>query len=135
MLKDDTAAYYFLHLCGKAEYTFQTLVQQIRALFETEDNRKTYLIHWQETTLPSIIQENPDKTKIQALRLLYQRLRTIQQALPAAYQTDTTIRDQLLHTCQGIQECQLALYNLAGTSVAVYNQLHTAISAAQQQLF
>ena len=45
ILKDDAATYYFSHLCGKAKYTFQTLVQQIHTLFETEDNHKTYLIH------------------------------------------------------------------------------------------
>lgn len=131
MLKGKALRYYFDRLCeANRDLDFHTLVARVKNHFETEESRQAYLAAWRNTTLPRVIHENPEKSHLECLDILLDRLTTIQRALSIIHQSDEALRDQLLNACRGVKECELCLFSPAPTYEGVCNQLRSAIGTA-----
>jgi hypothetical protein len=130
MLKGRALAFYYKHIQGKM-LDFDTMVQLIRADFENDETHQAYLLEWRETTFPRIISENPDKTRSECLKLLFQKLETIQTALPD-HQGDQALRDQVILACRGVPECSLALFQPGKTYTSICAQLRSAVATAMR---
>ena len=99
--------------------------------FETDQNRQLYLLEWRTTTFLKIINENPDKNRLECLQILFDKLRKIQQGLGS--QKNHDLREQILNTCQGIPECRLALCCPADTYEGVCAQLRFSVNTIMQE--
>lgn len=126
MLKDKASDFYYNKIAGRS-YDFRTMVNLIRSHFETEENRQKYLLEWRETTLIRTISINPDKSKLECLELMLDKLRTAQRGLTIQYQNENSLRDQVLNVCRGIEECNLALFKPAPTFKGLCADLRAAI--------
>jgi hypothetical protein len=126
MLKDKASDFYYDKIAGRS-YDFRTMVDLMRSHFETEENRQKYLSEWRETTLMSMISKNPDKSKLECLELMLNKLRTAQRGLTIQYQNENSLRDQVLNACRGIEECNLALFKPAPTFEGLCADLRSAI--------
>ncbi|KAF6803979.1 glycosyl transferase, partial [Colletotrichum plurivorum] len=68
MLKGRALAYYYHHMCDPDNpLSFHDAGIVMRSHFESDESRQAHLNSWQNTTFVSIIQDNPGKTKTEAL--------------------------------------------------------------------
>jgi hypothetical protein len=138
MLRGQATEFYYSNLFNR-NFDFDTLVSKTKDYFETIENRQEYLEQWRSTTLRRTIAENPEKSKLQCLQTMLDRLHKIQRGLQEVYQLDCSMRDQVLSACQGVSECKLALFKPAATYQGVCADLRSAIgtetrfSETQQQ--
>ena len=124
ILKGRAYDFYFLSLAGK-NYDFDTMVEKMRTHFETAEARLEHLSIWRETTLSRVINKNPLKTKLECLEIMIDELCHVQQLL---YSDDeNALREQVIGACQGIEECNLALFNPSSTFEGVCHQLRSSI--------
>jgi hypothetical protein len=73
MLKGRAATFYYDKLSNR-NYRFENMLAMIRIHFETEENRQLYISEWKEITLPRIILDNPNKTRLECLELMFSKL-------------------------------------------------------------
>ena len=92
MLKDKASLFYYDKISGR-KYDFRTMVELVRSHFEAEEHRQKYLSEWRETTLRSTIAGNPDKSKLECLEIMLDKLRTTQRGLTIQYQNENSLRD------------------------------------------
>jgi hypothetical protein len=92
MLKDKASDFYYDKITGRS-YDFRMMIDLIRTHFETEESRQKYLSEWREITLIRTISKNPDKSKLEYLELMLDKLRTAQRGLTTQYQNKNSLRD------------------------------------------
>ena len=126
ILKDKASNFYYNKIARRL-YDFHIIVNLIRSHFKTEENRQKYLSEWRKTTLTRMISKNPDKSKLECLELMLNKLRTAQRGLTTQYQNENSLRDQVLNACRGIEECNLALFKPAPTFEGLCADLRAAI--------
>ena len=131
MLRGRASNFYYDHLASKG-LTFAEMETRTRSFFETEETSQEYLQLWRQTTLPGIISKYPSKPRSECLQMLFDTLQKVQRGLSAPYQTDRSIRDQVLSACRYVPECNLALYQPADTYEAVCAQLRNSIGTAMR---
>jgi hypothetical protein len=73
--------------------------------------------------LPRIIKSNPSKSKLEYLQILFDKLQIIQQAISEDHQPENNLQEQIISICQGVEECNLILYNPAAIVKGIYAQL------------
>jgi hypothetical protein len=129
MLKDRAAHFYYDKLSGRS-YDFLTMINIMKAYFETEENRQFYMSEWRETTLTFVVMKNPTKSKLECLQIMIDKLEKIQRGLSEQYQTEYNLRDQVINGCRGVPECSLALYKPAPTYEGVCADLRSAVGTA-----
>ncbi|KAK4206099.1 hypothetical protein QBC37DRAFT_245561, partial [Rhypophila decipiens] len=135
MLKGKAKEYYYNDLFRSTDRKdFELLVRKFGIHFNTEEGHQFYLSEWRSTTLQKVIGDNPGKTRLECLDLLFDKLGKLQQAIPSIAQDQRTLRDQALNACKGIPECSMALYNPALEYEGVRNQLRNAISITQSTI-
>ncbi|TAQ84457.1 hypothetical protein B7494_g7204, partial [Chlorociboria aeruginascens] len=132
MLKGRAEEFYFAHIAGRF-YDFPTIVKMTKAHFETEETKQKYLTEWRRTTLSRAIAENPGKNRLECLEIVIDKLQQVQPGLAEGYQGDSVLRDQVLNSCQGIPECQFALFQPSPTFQGLCAGLRSAISMTMQQ--
>jgi hypothetical protein len=100
MLKGRALTFYYDRLCGIPEpRNFQDMIGRIKVHFENEERSQMYLSDWWNTTLIKIVTENPGKPKTECLELLFDKLTSIQQALPSIGSSEESLRIQILNAC------------------------------------
>ncbi|OKO92389.1 hypothetical protein PENSUB_12791, partial [Penicillium subrubescens] len=129
MLKGRAEKFYFTRIKGKAR-DFPTMIDMMRAHFDTEENRQRYITEWRETTFPSIIAQNPEKSRPECLEILFETLEKIQPGLPPEHRSETTLREQTINACRGVEECKFSLYRPASTLEGVQAELRSAVANA-----
>ena len=129
MLKGRAAEFYYDKLAGSGS-TFDGMIFATRCHFETDEMKQQYLMEWRETTFSRVIAQNPGISKLECLEKLLDRLQVIQRGLDGSYQNDLSLRDQVIGACRGIPECDLCLFNPAGSYEGVCAQLRSAIATA-----
>ncbi|HEY2455482.1 MAG TPA: hypothetical protein VGI71_23255 [Scandinavium sp.] len=129
MLKGRAAMYYYDRMAGY-DFPLSTMTQMMKDHFHTEENRQFYLSEWRETTFPKLIGENPGKSRLEVLQILFDKLQDIQRGLSVVYQQEVSLRDQILNACRGVEECSMALFKPATTYEGVCSDLRSAIGAA-----
>ncbi|KAJ5904893.1 uncharacterized protein N7473_001809 [Penicillium subrubescens] len=129
MLKGRAEKFYFTRIKGKAR-DFPTMVEMLRAHFDTEENRQRSITEWRETTLPRTIAQNPEKSRSDCLEMLFDTLEKIQPGLPPEYRSETTLREQTINACRGVEECKFSLYRPASTLEGVQAELRSAVANA-----
>jgi hypothetical protein len=129
MLKGRASTFYYDRLAGKGN-DFNRMIYESRCHFETEENKQQYMSEWREITFPRIITANPGIPRLEYLQKLFDRLQTIQRSLFESYQEDFSLRDQVISTYRGVEECNLALFNSASTYEGVCTQLRSSVGIA-----
>ncbi|KDN64951.1 putative conserved hypothetical protein [Colletotrichum sublineola] len=103
------------------------------AIFRDRCFKAACLAEARQTDFLSVIRNNPDKTKAEALELLIKKVTTLMKSITRiGTPSDAALRDQLLNSCRGVEECSLALFNPAPTFTGVCGQLRSAIGNAAQ---
>jgi hypothetical protein len=100
ILKGRALTFYYDRLCSIPEpRNFRDMISRIKAHFKNEERSQMYLSDWQNTTLIKIITENSGKPKTECLELLFDKLTSIQQALPSIGSSEESLRIQILNAC------------------------------------
>jgi hypothetical protein len=73
MFKGRAATFYYDKLSNK-DYRFENMLAITRIYFETEKNRQFYILEWKEITLPKIILNNLNKTRLECFKLMFNKL-------------------------------------------------------------
>ena len=131
MLKGKARQFYYDHLFN-SNLSFDQLVQRVTERFHSLENRQMYMREWQSISLVNIIRTNPEKSRLQCLEMMIEKLYLVQKGLPTEQRSEIALRDQLLSACQGIKECELALYKPANTFEKLCDELRSAIGTAQR---
>lgn len=105
----DKAKQFFVDKLSMRKLTFATMVEEIRAHFETEQRRMACLQRWEDTRLDDFKAKNPNKTLLECFELMRDRLIFDQAVLRPELRTDAVIRDKLYAACRKIPECNFAL--------------------------
>jgi hypothetical protein len=129
MLKGKAEKFYFTRIKGKAR-DFPAMVEMMRAHFDTEENRQRSITEWRETTFPRIIAQNPEKSRSECLEILFETLEKIQPGLPPEHRSETTLREQTINACRGVEECKFSLHRPASTLEGVQAELRSAVANA-----
>jgi hypothetical protein len=129
MLKGKAEKFYFTRIKGKAR-DFPTMVGMMRAHFDTEENRQRSISEWREATFPRIIAQNPEKSRSECLEILFETLEKIQPGLPPEHRSETTLREQTINACRGVEECKFSIYRPASTLEGVQAELRSAVANA-----
>jgi hypothetical protein len=106
------------------------MVEAMRAHFDTEENRQRSITEWRETTFPRIIAQNPEKSRSESLEILFETLEKIQPGLPPEHRSETTLREQIINACRGVEECKFSLHRPASTLEGVQAELRSAVANA-----
>ena len=131
MLKGRAKDFYYDKLMISGE-EFGWMVSEITKHFETIENTQGYLKEWESTTFLSVILANPEKNKMDCLELLFDKLQKIQRALPIDYRTERSLKDKVVRSCRGINECSMALLIPVDSYQGVCEQLRTAVATAME---
>ncbi|TQS35883.1 hypothetical protein Golomagni_03683 [Golovinomyces magnicellulatus] len=86
------------------------------------------LTKWNNTTLGTIIEKNPEKDLELCLQLLIEELRTTQMALQKNFRDDMSFQNKLMTACQANPACSIACSIPANSSVALINNLRSSIN-------
>jgi hypothetical protein len=90
------------------------------------------MAEWRETTFLWMIATNPGKSRLEVLQMLFDKLQNIQKGLSKDYQTENSLRDQVISACRGVPECSLALYKAADSFEGIYAELRSAVGTAMR---
>jgi hypothetical protein len=73
MLKERVFIFYYDRLSNR-NYRFEDMLAMTKIYFEIEENRQLYILEWRETTLLRIILDNLNKTRLECLELMFNKL-------------------------------------------------------------
>ena len=62
--------------------------------------------------------------------MVFNKLQKIQRGLSTDYQTENSLRDQVINACRGVPECSLALYKPSDSFEGVCAELRSAVGTA-----
>ena len=127
MLNGRALDYYYEALSNKG-YSYNEMIAKLRIHFETEQNQFAYLAEWNNLSLRSTFQDNPDKDKLECLQIMLSKAIKVRNALGTEYQTERTLRDKIVTACMGVAECNNALMNPANDYESLCAQLRSSIS-------
>jgi hypothetical protein len=85
MLKGRASDYYYDQLSGR-DYDFEYMIFKLKAHFNTDENRQEYMAEWRETTFSRMITANPDKSRLEVLQMLFDKLQNVQRGLLKDYE-------------------------------------------------
>lgn len=132
MLKGRPSTFYYESLSNKG-FNFRQMITMTQEVFENEATQQEYLKLWKACSLATAIESHPEKSKLQCLDMVVDRLKKIQPGLPQSWKEPESLRSQLISACHGVQECELALFRPDPTFEAVYAQLRNAIYTRSEQ--
>ena len=101
--------------------------EAIQTHFETSERKLDYQLEWMSISLQRIIDNNPDKSKLDCLEIMFTDIRKIQPGIPPASSTDQQLRDKAHQAVLGIPECNMALLNPPATWEGLCNVLRSSI--------
>ncbi|KHJ31564.1 hypothetical protein EV44_g3446 [Erysiphe necator] len=108
--------------------TIKGLYENIRETFEGNEYKRSILTKWNNTSLKSVMEKNPEKDVELCLQFLIEDLRTTQMALQSNFHDDTSFQNKLMTACQAHPACSIACSIPASSSVALINNLRSSIS-------
>jgi hypothetical protein len=104
--------------------------EAIRTYFETPERLLVYQQEWMAISLQRIINNNPDKTRLECLELMLTDIRKLQPGVPPAPSKDQQLRDRAYSAVLGVPECDMALQIAPPTWQGLCNALRTSIATA-----
>lgn len=105
MLTGKSSQFHYQYISGRNDLSMQQALELIKQHFETPEVRQSYLNEWRNITFQSIIDHNPEKSKLECFELMLDRLVRLHPGLSSSYRSENFLRDQVLMTCKGIPEC------------------------------
>ncbi|EKD20762.1 hypothetical protein MBM_01444 [Drepanopeziza brunnea f. sp. 'multigermtubi' MB_m1] len=103
MLKDQANTYFYTSLYNRS-LGFGEMVNLLKMKFEIEESTQKYLSEWRETTFERTAAQHPEKTKLEALDVMINKLTLLQRNLPLTYHDNKSIRDALLSAFTGEED-------------------------------
>ena len=129
MLGGRAREYYFERLARqRPRPTFIQMYKAIQTHFKTSERKLDYQQEWMAISLQRIIDDNPDKTRLKCLKVMFADIRKIQPGIPPTSSTDQQLRDRAHQAVLGVPECNLALLNPPATWEGLCNTLWSLIS-------
>ena len=129
MLGGRAKEYYYDRLARlRPRPTFAQMYKAIQTHFETSERKVDYQLEWMAISLQRIIDNNPNKAKLDCLEIMFTDIRKIQPGIPPALSIDQQLRDKAHQAVLGVPECNLALLNPPATWEGLCNALRSSIS-------
>jgi len=131
MLGGDARDYFYEKLARQEPpLAFRQMHEAIRTYFETPERLLVYQQEWMAISLQRIINNNPDKTRLECLELILTDIRKLQPGVPPAPSKDQQLRDRAYSAVLGVPECDMALQIAPPTWQGLCNALRTSIATA-----
>jgi hypothetical protein len=81
-----------------------------------------------QISLQRTIKDNPDRSKLDCLEIVFTDIRKIQLGIPPTLSVDQQLRDRAHQAVLSVPECSLALMNPPLSWEGLYNALRSSIS-------
>jgi hypothetical protein len=131
MLGGDARDYYYENLANQEPLlTFRQMCEAIQTYFDTPQRLIDYSQEWSAISLQRIINENPDKTRLECLELMIMEIRRLQPGVPPTMSKDQQLRDRAYSAVLGIPECDVAIQMNPPTWQGLCSALRTSIATA-----
>lgn len=75
----------------------------VRKRFEPEERSREMLREWDDLSIPLIIRQKPNKSKLDYLNILVSRLSDIQTPLPNEYHSEIILKNKLLNSIKDLE--------------------------------
>lgn len=100
MLKGAALKHYYISTkTSRAITTIDEICENIRQTFEGDEFKRSMMTKWNNTTLSTTIEENPEKSIEICLQLLVDDLRTTQIALQKNIRNDLSFQNKFMTAC------------------------------------
>jgi len=128
MLGGRAREYYFERLARlRPRPDFRQMCEAIQTHFETSERRVAYQMEWMQISLQRTIEDNPDRSKLDCLEIVFADIRKIQPGIPPALSVDQQLRDRAHQAVLSVPECSLALMNPPLSWEGLCNALRSSI--------
>ncbi|KAI0993133.1 hypothetical protein K3495_g15051, partial [Podosphaera aphanis] len=104
------------------------ICEDIRNTFEGSEFKRSNLTKWNNMTLKTILENNPEKNVESCFQLLVNELRSTQMMLQSNFQDDATLQNKLILACQAHPACSIGCSIPASSSIGLINNLRLSIS-------
>lgn len=115
------------------ERTYEDVCTHLRGYYEGPGYHDHNLEVWNNTTLSSIMIENPDKSTTEGVRLLIEKLRQLQFCLAPALRFDEFFHQKLVNACRGSPACRYAVADPPSNTSLLINKLRTSIITYEKE--
>jgi hypothetical protein len=131
MLKGLAQAHYYN--CSLSTKPFDAACTHMRNFFEGPEYYRKNLTEWNAITLQGFIDSNPEKSLLQCLQLLIDKLCKQQHAIDVELRTPRVLTNKLVTACQGVPACRIAISNPSEELATLINKLQSSIVAWEKE--
>lgn len=104
------------------------MISLVKQHFENSAQQQQYLTMWRDISFPKILEAHPDRTALENLEDLFNKLQTLQRAVHTLDQSDTALMNQLINAVREYPPCHTALQLPASTYDGLCQQLRIAMN-------
>ncbi|KID80949.1 hypothetical protein MGU_11643 [Metarhizium guizhouense ARSEF 977] len=130
MLRGDAMAYYLDNLASN-NLPYATMATMIQRRFETDNTTQLYWDELRRTTLRNIMADKPEKSMLEALEDLLQKIKQTYRGIMGPMLDDQEMQNTLLSAVTGIPECDKAVYDGASTFEDLASKIRKSIRIAE----
>ena len=127
MLKGLAQAHYYNSSLSTKPFDY--VRTHMRTYFEGPEYYRKNLTEWNAISLDGVRNENPDKSILQCLQLLIDKLCTLQYAIDIEFRTPRMLANKLVTACQGVPACQIAISNPSEDVASLISKLQSSVVA------
>lgn len=125
----DRAADFFLNHIGP-ERRWDEMYDLLDVHFNTTVNHTQYYTDWTGITFARLRNENSEKSPLEILELLFDKLQLAQRALGEGFQGEIPLHTSVVRACRGIHELEPALIHQKLTCEALFSDLRASLNTA-----
>ncbi|POS83761.1 hypothetical protein EPUL_004138, partial [Erysiphe pulchra] len=96
------------------------------------ERRLQILSRWNTMKLRIVVQENPNKSKLECFEILVDKLQKIQVALSTGYQDESNLRDAVINACRDVHDHSMACLKSAPAFEGVCSDIRASIATAMR---
>jgi hypothetical protein len=122
--------FYYNHLNLR---TYKEACAHLRGYYEGPGYHRRNLDLWNNTTLTSVMAENPDKSTLDSVQALIEKLRQLQFSLSPDLRTDGFFHNKLVTACEGSLACRYAVSDPPADTGMLINKLQSSIMAYEKE--
>ncbi|KAK6224925.1 hypothetical protein QIS74_03252 [Colletotrichum tabaci] len=128
---EDRAEEFYLHHIGPTR-RWDEMYDMLDKHFNTNINHSLYWADWTTMSFARVRRENPDKTPMEVLETLLDKIPLVQRALGSGFQGEVMLRTQVTQACRGVPELETALSNLKAdhTCEEFFSNLRASLQVA-----
>ena len=125
---------YYLQEIGPGQ-TWKFTYDKLHNHFDTKTNHQQYWSDWTTLTFARCKQENPDKSMLEVLEIMIDKITLAQRALGIEFQGETMLHTAIVRACRGQPELEPAMFNQKESCEGLYSDLRAAVQVAADRKF